>query len=107
MQPAYVDCVNETGPGCKKRMKASMNVFMHARKDEMFQKAISTPTETLEEAINAVVEKVESAVKAISQTMRTDYTIALAKREESSRREEADFKKDMMGVLELAEPLLK
>ncbi|KAI8215445.1 Nuclear GTPase SLIP-GC [Colletotrichum sp. SAR 10_66] len=107
MQPAYVDCVNETGPGCKKRMKASMNVFMHARKHEMFQKAISTPTETLEEAINAVVEKVESAVKAISQTMRTDYTIALAKREESSRREEADFKKDMMGVLELAEPLLK
>ncbi|EQB44662.1 hypothetical protein CGLO_16575 [Colletotrichum gloeosporioides Cg-14] len=107
MQPAYFDCMNMKGPGCTKRMKASMNVFMHARKDEMFQKAMSTPTETLEEAINAVVEKVESAVKTISQTMRTDYTIALAKREESSRREEADFKKDMMGVLELAEPLLK
>ncbi|KAH0421075.1 hypothetical protein CcaCcLH18_13644 [Colletotrichum camelliae] len=107
MQPAYVECMHERGPGCRKRMKVKMDDFIDTRKDEMFEKAISTPTETLENAFNAVAERLKTAVNSISQTMRTDYTVALAKREESARREEADFKKDMMGVLQLAEPLLK
>lgn len=39
--------------------------------------------------------------------MRNDYTIALVKRVESARREESDFKHNMMSIPELAEPLLK
>ncbi|KAF9873092.1 hypothetical protein CkaCkLH20_09602 [Colletotrichum karsti] len=106
MTPGYEECNSQSGKGAVSRMQMKITDHVDDCKDEMFTSAAEEPKDVLSNAERMVSEKLKTEVGKIIQTMRSDYTLALAKREESARREEAAFKESMVIVLELAQPLV-
>lgn len=89
------------------RMRNGLVDHVMLRKGEMFSRVVDTPVEILDEAIRGSAESMKSRNSEIGRAVRNDYMVALSKREESARHEEAIFMKMMAGVLEIAEPLLR
>ncbi|KAE9569435.1 hypothetical protein CGMCC3_g14542 [Colletotrichum fructicola] len=107
MNPGYDNCLNEKGKGSMARMRNGLVDHVMLRKGEMFSSVVDTPVEILDEAIRGSAESMKSRNSEIGRAVRNDYMVALSKREESARHEEAIFMKMMAGVLEIAEPLLR
>ncbi|KAJ5017546.1 Nuclear GTPase SLIP-GC [Colletotrichum sp. SAR 10_99] len=107
MNPGYDNCLNEKGKGSMARMRNGLVDHVMLRKGEMFSSVVDTPVEILDKAIRGSAESMKSRNSEIGRAVRNDYMVALSKREESARHEEAIFMKMMAGVLEIAEPLLR
>ncbi|KAI8280606.1 hypothetical protein K4K60_004751 [Colletotrichum sp. SAR11_57] len=107
MNPGYEKCIDETGKGMVLRMRVVLMNHLMACKEDMFSDVVKTPDAVLDKAFGWAAETLTSRVNEIARTVRTDYMVALAKREESARREEATFIQKMVEVLEVTEPLLR
>ncbi|KAI8170264.1 Nuclear GTPase SLIP-GC [Colletotrichum sp. SAR 10_70] len=106
MNPVYRACMNQTGRGSKNRMRDVMDQHLRAHGNEMFNNAIGGSVNILHQAADNCIEALRSQTTSTIRAMRNDYMMALAKRKESARHQEAGLKKKMVHVLELAEMML-
>lgn len=107
MAGAYAACLQITGPGAVSRMQLALDNHVRGKKHVMFPQVIVDIENFLNSAIGRVHLMQADKIKKISASMRSDYTLALAAREESARRAEAGFKEVMKMVLQEVEELLE
>ncbi|KAJ3960104.1 hypothetical protein N0V92_003271 [Colletotrichum tropicale] len=93
--------------GMMKRMRNVLSDHLAVYERDMFFAVTSVPEQVLQEAARNASDILVDRVGGILRTMRTDYVVALAKREESARRAEALFKEKMVEVLKFAQPLIR
>ncbi|GKT88761.1 tat pathway signal sequence [Colletotrichum tofieldiae] len=103
MTPGYQQCAIEKGKGMQKRMRAAIQEHVRKNKVEMFRAAVRAVKHNLKEGTKLVDDNMTDQVKTIIATMKNDYMLALAEKQNSVRRLESSSKKNMMEFLKTAE----
>ncbi|KAF6811539.1 hypothetical protein CSOJ01_05672 [Colletotrichum sojae] len=107
MTGVYAACLQIKGPGAVGRMQLALENHVRGKKQVMFPEVIVDIKTFLDDAIRRVHLMQVDKIKKNSASMKSDYTLALAAREESARRAEAGFKEVMKMILQEVEELLE
>ncbi|WQF76503.1 Putative P-loop containing nucleoside triphosphate hydrolase, dynamin [Colletotrichum destructivum] len=102
MTPGYQRCTTESGKGVVKRMNEAIQQHIRKHKVKMFRNAVRDARHSLEEGTKLVEDNMTEQIKTIAATMTDDYMLALAERQKSAQLHEANFKRDVMELLEEA-----
>ncbi|KAF6818243.1 hypothetical protein CMUS01_11952 [Colletotrichum musicola] len=107
MAGVYAACLQIKGPGAVGRMQLALENHVRGKKQVMFPQVIVDIDTFLDNAVGRVHLMQVDKIKKISASMKSDYTLALAAREESARRAEAGFKEVVKMILQEVEELLE
>lgn len=107
MTPGYQECLGIRGKNSVSRMQYAIESHVKRNNSAMFHSAVSDIKTIVDGAEDEVHQLQMERIRRINELMKTDYTLALASREQSVRRIEEGLKTSMAVVLKKAARLLK